>query len=48
MKLTDDQQTAIRRAIYPLQPMQRVAFRSALDRLLADREAIGDGEQDAA
>jgi hypothetical protein len=42
--LTEDQLTAIYRAQTPLHPMQRIAFRQALDAWLADRQAVGDGE----
>jgi hypothetical protein len=42
--LTEAQLDAVARAEYPLQPHQRIAFRSALERWLADRPAVGDGE----
>jgi hypothetical protein len=44
MTLTASQLQAIERAAYPLQPDQRVAFYAMLERWLADRPAVGDGE----
>jgi len=44
MPLTDDQQTAVLRAAYPLQPHQRSAFMATLYTLLEGRHSIGDGE----
>jgi hypothetical protein len=41
--LTDDQQTQILRSMAPLDEMTRIAFRTALQHMLADRTTIGDG-----
>jgi hypothetical protein len=42
MTLTEDQQQAVQRAIYPLEQFQRDRFMAALEILFAGR--IGDGE----
>ena len=44
MTLTDQQVTAIARAVRPLQPHEEAAFLTKLKALLADRDEIGDGE----
>jgi hypothetical protein len=42
--LTEAQLDAVWRAQMPLHPMQRIAFKSALERALAERgDSIGDG-----
>jgi hypothetical protein len=44
MKLTEDQLEAVARCERPLHPMQRIAFKAALERALAERgDSIGDG-----
>jgi hypothetical protein len=44
MLLTDKQNEAIARAIYPLDKLHQDAFIASLRILLADRQQIGDGE----
>jgi len=44
MTLTDDQLAAVRRAIEPLDRLQQDAFVAALNKLLANRRTVGDGE----
>jgi hypothetical protein len=44
MTLTDEQQIAVRRAIQPLDRIQRDAFLAALNSLFGERRSIGDGE----
>jgi hypothetical protein len=44
MIFTDDQDAAVRRAVHPLDHMQREAFMYALSILLTDRATVGDGE----